>query len=131
MTLKTMSNEEDTAKADSDAKSGYVGIGASVALDRSSTTHRPVAAIQDGATVSGGNGADDLRGSLTTRRDRGQGRLGRRHLAISPSVSIGIADNVMTATIGTGAAHDGDGRRDDHGERGRSIEPRLQCLGRR
>ena len=32
VTLKTLSNEEDAAKADSDAKSGKVGIGASVSV---------------------------------------------------------------------------------------------------
>ena len=51
VTLKAKSNEEDGAKADSDAKSGKVGIGASAAI-QVLTDNVTRAAIEDGASFS-------------------------------------------------------------------------------
>ena len=100
ITLKATNNEEDAAKADSDAKAGSVGIGASVAIDVVDDTST-IAAIPTGTTVSGGG---DLTVSATTHHtivteDKAGSEGG---VAISPSVSIGIANDVTTATIGAG-----------------------------
>ena len=102
ITLKATNNEEDAAKADSDAKAGSVGIGASVALDIVNDTST-IAAIPTGTTVVGGKGltVSALAHHTIVTEDKAGSEGG---VAISPSVSIGIANDVTTATIGLGTA---------------------------
>ena len=103
VTLKTLSNEEDTAKADSDAKSGKVGIGASVSVQ---VLNDYIVRVRDRGRrdVLGRRRADDLGRLAPHGRDRGQGRLRGRHVALSPSVSIAIVTDNVSAHLGTGAA---------------------------
>ena len=102
VTLKAKSNEEDVAKADSDAKSGKVGIGASAAiqvLDDNITR----AAIEDNAVFSGGA---NLEISASARRDiETEDKAGSEGstLALSPSVSIAIVNDKTSAYLGSGA----------------------------
>ena len=102
ITLIATNNEEDAAKADSDAKAGSVGVGASVAIDLVNDTST-IAAIPTGTTVTGGA---NLTVSATTHHtivteDKAGSEGG---VAISPSVSIAIANDVTTATIGIGVS---------------------------
>ena len=64
ITLKATNNEEDAAKADSDAKAGSVGIGASVAIDLVNDTST-IAAIPTGTTVTGGRTSPSPRRPIT------------------------------------------------------------------
>ncbi len=102
VTLKAQSNEADTAKADSDAKSGKVGIGASVSinlLDDGVTR----AAIEDGATFTGG-AALSITASMhhTVETEDKAGSEGG--ISISPSVSIAIVNDKTSAHLGSGSA---------------------------
>ncbi len=100
ITISATNNEEDAAKADSDAKGGSVGIGASVGVNVANNT-QTIAAIPDGATVTGGKSLTvSATGHHTLVTEDKAGSDGG--VAISPSVSIGIATDVTTATIGTG-----------------------------
>ena len=98
--LKAQSNEEDGAKADSDAKSGKVGIGASAAI-QVLTDHVTRAAIENGATLSGGA---KLELSADSHHDVGtEDKAGSEGgVAISPSVSLAIVKDQTAAYIGTG-----------------------------
>ena len=98
--LAAQSNEADTAKADSDAKAGKVGIGASVGLNVL-TDNRVRAAIQDGASFTGGGKLDitATQRHVVDTEDKA-GTAGG--IAISPSVSIAIVDDHTTALLGTG-----------------------------
>ncbi|HEY3921306.1 MAG TPA: carbohydrate-binding protein, partial [Gaiellaceae bacterium] len=102
-TLKAQANEEEDAKADSDAKSGKVGIGASVALDIA-TSGNVRAAIENGATFNGGS---TLTISASYHHDVGtEDKAGSaaKTVSLSPSVSLAIVDDTTTAYIGTGNA---------------------------
>ena len=90
-----MSNEADSAKADSDAKSGKVGIGASVSINllNDGVTR---AAIEDGATFSGGAALSITAASHhTVETEDKAGTEGG--VAISPSVSIAIINDKVTS----------------------------------
>ena len=102
VTVKAQSNEEDTAKGDSTAKSGQVGIGASAAinvLDDGVTR----AAVEDGATLTGGavlSVTSSRHHTVTTENKAGSAGGD----AFSPSVSIAIVNDHTDAYLGTGAA---------------------------
>ena len=102
ITLKATNNEEDQANADSDAKSGQVGIGASVAVNVVNDTVT-TASIPSGTTVTGGG---NVTISATAYHAVGtEDKAGSEGgVAISPSVSIGIVADQTTASIGSGAA---------------------------
>ena len=101
VTLLALSNEEDTAKADSDAKSGKVGIGASVSINLVNDTVTR-AAIEDGATFSGGAAL-----SITATSHHAVGTEDKAGteggVAISPSVAIAIVNDRTSAHLGSGA----------------------------
>ncbi|HET7465666.1 MAG TPA: hypothetical protein VFL29_03300, partial [Candidatus Dormibacteraeota bacterium] len=104
VTLKALANEEDGAKADSDAKSGKVGIGASAAIqvlnDGSGPNVR--AAVEDGATLVGGTNftvSATYHHDIETEDKAGAGGS----IAISPSVSLAIVNDKVVAYVGTGA----------------------------
>src|SRR4029077_8086304 len=108
LTLKAMSNEEDGAKADSDAKAGKVGIGASAAINVlvHNTTR---AAVEDGATINcdvAGCGAFEISADshhdVSTEDKAGSESTGA--VALAPSVSIAIVEDQTTAYLGAGAA---------------------------
>ena len=104
VTLTAKTNEAESAKADSDAKSGKVGIGASVGLNVLSQVTR--AAIEDGATFSCNSaGCGKLEVSADSRHDvETEDKAGSDggSLALSPSVSIAIVDDTTTAHVGSG-----------------------------
>ena len=130
VTLKTLSNEEDAAKADSDAKSGKVGIGASVSVQvLNDNTVR--SAIEDGATVLRRRRADHLGHAAPHRRDRGQGRLRGRHARAQPvRLDRDRHRRRLRAPRHRRGAHR-HRRGIDHRLRGSGLEPRLERLGRR
>ena len=103
VTLKTLSNEEDTAKADSDAKSGKVGIGASVSV-QVLNDYIVRSAIEDGATFSGGAALTISADSHHTVETEDKAGSEGGTLALSPSVSIAIVTDDVSAHLGTGAA---------------------------
>ncbi|MGZ3438561.1 MAG: beta strand repeat-containing protein, partial [Polyangia bacterium] len=103
VTLKTLSNEEDTAKADSDAKSGKVGIGASVSV-QVLNDYIVRSAIEDGATFSGGAALTISADSHHTVETEDKAGSEGGTLALSPSVSIAIVTDNVSAHLGTGAA---------------------------
>ncbi|HTZ05978.1 MAG TPA: carbohydrate-binding protein, partial [Gaiellaceae bacterium] len=102
VTVKAQSNEEDTAKGDSTAKSGQVGIGASVGINvlDDGVTH---AAVENGATLTGGAALSvtAARHHTVTTENKAGSAGGD---AFSPSVSIAIVDDTTDAVLGTGPA---------------------------
>ncbi|MFL6035275.1 MAG: beta strand repeat-containing protein, partial [Gaiellaceae bacterium] len=100
--LAAQSNEADTAKADSDAKAGKIGIGASVGLNIL-TDNRVRAAVLAGATFTGGGKLDitATQRHVVETEDKA-GTAGG--IAISPSVSIAVVDDHTTALLGSGSA---------------------------
>ncbi len=103
VTVKAQANEEEEAKADSDAKSGKVGIGASVALDIA-TGGTTRAAIENGTTFNGGS---TLTISASYHHDvRTEDKAGSaaKTVSLSPSVSLAIVTDTATAYLGTGNA---------------------------
>ena len=100
VTLKALSNEEDTAKADSDAKAGKVGIGASAAI-QVLNANTVTATIQDGATFTGGNA---LTITSTFHHDvETEDKAGTEGgIAISPAVSLAIVGDTTSAHLGSG-----------------------------
>ena len=107
VTVKAQSNEADSAKADSDATSGKVGIGASASINVL-TGNITKASIEDAATFTcdvAGCGVlsitSDMRHDVSTEDKAGSAG---GTLALSPAVSISIASDNTTAHLGTGAA---------------------------
>ncbi len=102
VSIVTRSNEEDIANADSNAKGGTVGIGASVALTILDD-HITRSAVEDGATFAGGAAFDitaDSRHVVTTTDKAGSAG----GVSVSPSVSIAIVKDQTSARLGTGNA---------------------------
>ena len=102
VSIVTRSNEEDIANADSNAKGGTVGVGASVALDILDD-HITRSAVEDGATFAGGAAFDitaDSRHVVTTTDKAGSAG----GVSVSPSVSIAIVKDQTSARLGTGNA---------------------------
>jgi hypothetical protein len=102
VTLKAQSSEENTAKADSDAKSGKVGIGASAAIQ---VLNAQIirAAIEDGATFTGGGKftiSANFHHDVETEDKAGSAG----GVAISPAVSLAIVSDHTSAYLGTGGA---------------------------
>ncbi|MFN2609691.1 MAG: hypothetical protein ABR507_02275, partial [Actinomycetota bacterium] len=102
ISIKTLNNAEDVAKADSDAKSGKVGVGASVSLNVLDD-HITRSAIEDGAGFTGGGKLDILADSrhIVTTEDKAGSKGG---VSISPSVAIAIVKDQTSSYLGTGAA---------------------------
>ncbi len=103
VTIKAKANEEEAAHADSDAESGKVGIGASVAIDLANKG-KTLAEIADGTNFTGGGALTigaDYRHQVGTE-DKAGSKGGT--LALSPSVSVTIVNDTSTAYLGTGNA---------------------------
>src|SRR5712691_8050403 len=101
ITLKAQSNEADSAKADSDAKAGKVGIGASAAINVLNA-YFVRAAIENGASVSGGANLEisaDSHHDVATEDKAGT----EGGVAISPAVSLAIVSDTVQAHLGSGA----------------------------
>ncbi|MES1247222.1 MAG: hypothetical protein ABUS54_06080, partial [Actinomycetota bacterium] len=103
LTLIAKSNEEDVAKADSDAESGKVGIGASAAIQvlTGNTTN---ASVTDGATLTCSSCTTltitaDSRHVIETEDKAGAAG----GISIAPSVALNIDSDSTTAHLGTGA----------------------------
>ena len=103
VTLKAKSNEADSAKADSDAKSGKVGIGASVSVNVLND-YIVRAAIEDGATFNGGAALTISADSHHTVETEDKAGSAGGTLALSPSVSIAIVTDNVSAHLGSGNA---------------------------